>query len=143
MYYRRWIALAAGIVFLAPSAARANGMVRMIQSFEFTLTGGVIGCAAGVAFALASHAKTGRLLTFTIGGGLAAGLIAGAMFVGANSAFFFPNNAGIAGTLAIIAVGTGVFGGLAVGLIGLGIRALRRRVKHRRNGQLPDRTGRS
>lgn len=34
----------------------------MIQSFEFTLVGGPIGCVAGVFFALVKQAKLGRLL---------------------------------------------------------------------------------
>jgi hypothetical protein len=127
MSRRKLVVAGVGVLLLAPSAAMANGMVHMIRSFEFTLTGGVIGCVAGVGFALARNARLGRLLAFTIGGGVAAGLIAGALFVGGNSSFFFPNNVGILLPLAIIAVGTGVVGGLAAGLIGAGIRALQRR----------------
>ena len=114
-------------MLLAPSVAMANGMARMVQSFEFTLAGGVIGCLAGLIFGLAKQARLGRLLAITIGGGGAAGLLAAAMFVGGNSAFFFPHNAGIVGALAIIAVGVGVVGGLTAGLVGAGIRELRRR----------------
>ena len=116
---------AGGIVLLAPSAAMANGMVRMTQSFEFTLTGGLIGCVIGVVIALARRAKIGRLLAFAMGAGLAAGLLAAALFVGAHLEFF-SNNTGIVGALVIIALGTAVVGGLAAGLIGAGVRALRR-----------------
>jgi peptidoglycan/LPS O-acetylase OafA/YrhL len=125
MNHRKLIVPVAGVLLLAPSVAMANGMGRMIQSFEFTLAGGVIGCVAGVIFALVRHAKIGRLLAFAMGGGLIAGLIAAAMFVGGNLEFF-SNNAGIVGALAIIALGTAVVGGLAAGLIGVGVRALRR-----------------
>ena len=126
MNHRKSSVLLAGVLLLAPSVAMANGMVRMIQSFEFTFTGGVIGCLAGVIFALVRHAKLGRLLALTIGGGIVTGLVAAVMFVGGNLEFF-SNNAGIMGGLAVIAVGTGVAGGLTAGLVGAGIRGLRRR----------------
>ena len=126
MSHRYSIMVAVGVMLLAPSVAMANGMVRMVQSFEFTLTGGVIGCVAGVIFALAKQAKLGRLLAFAMGGGLTVGLLAAAMFVGGNPQFF-SNNAGIVGALVIIAMGTGVVGGLAAGLAGAGIRGLWRR----------------
>jgi hypothetical protein len=116
-----------GAVLLVPTVAAANGMVRMIQSFEFTLTGGLAGCVAGAIFALAKQAKLGRLLALSIGGGVAAGLISAAVFVGGNSSFFFPHNVGILLPLAVIAAGTGIVGGLAAGLIGAGLRTLRRR----------------
>ena len=141
MNHRKLVVVLAGILLLAPSVAMANGMVRMIQSFEFTFTGGLIGCVAGVIFALARHAKTGRLLALTIGGGIAAGLIAAVLFVGGNMSFFFPNNAGIAGSLLIIALGTGVVGGLATGLIGVGVRALRRRASAKGEPAGEDRSG--
>jgi hypothetical protein len=50
------------------------------------------------------------------------------MFVGGNMSFFFPNNAGIAGLLVIVALGTGVVGGLAAGLITMPLITLLNRI---------------
>jgi hypothetical protein len=80
--------LVAALLCLVPSVARANGWNAIEKCINTTPWCAGIGCVVGLIVALSRRASTGKLFSWTIGGGLAFGIVGGLVATAPSSSSF-------------------------------------------------------
>lgn len=103
------------LLCLAPSAARADGWGAVEECFRFTFWGAGVGCLVGVGVAWVRRVRAGGWFGWTIGGGLALGLVGLCLFILTS----LPLNPDFFGFALISVIGAAV-----ISVVGGGILAL-------------------